>query len=113
MDVEAEIELDDVSPIVRKQIRLSGAQKTAIRGWTYEMLAAGIIRPSKSPYSSPTFCVKKAVGWRIAHDFRAINAHVRTPANPVPRKEDIYDAMSKGKLFSAMDLLWVFSSTAP
>ncbi|KAJ0391720.1 hypothetical protein P43SY_011382 [Pythium insidiosum] len=107
-DVEAEIELDDESPIVRKQIRLSEAQKAAVREWTQEMLAAGMIRPSKSAYSSPTFCVKKAVGWRIVHDFRAINARVRTPANPVPRKEDIYDAMSKGKLFSAMDLLWDF-----
>ncbi|KAJ0393534.1 hypothetical protein ATCC90586_011581 [Pythium insidiosum] len=107
-DVEAEIELTDDSPIVRKQYRLSEDEKQAVREWTAEMLAAGMIRPSKSPFSAPTFCIRKAVGWRIVHDFRAINARVRVPATPVPRKEDIYDAMSRGRIFSAMDLLWGF-----
>lgn len=72
------------------------------------MLDAGIIRRSKSPYSAPTFCVKKAVGWRIVHDFRGLNTKIRLPATPVPRKEGIYDAMRKGKIFSAMDLMWGF-----
>ncbi|OWZ11648.1 LOW QUALITY PROTEIN: polyprotein [Phytophthora megakarya] len=108
IDIEAEIELTDKTPVVRKQFRLSEEQKDAVRKWTREMLAAKVIRPSKSPFSSPTFCVKKAVGWRIVHDFRAINARVRVPATPIPRKEDIYDAMAKGKLFSALDLLWGF-----
>ncbi|KAE8906165.1 hypothetical protein PF003_g10095 [Phytophthora fragariae] len=70
------------------------------------MLEAGIIRPSKSPYCAPTFCVKKAVGWRIVHDFRGINSKLRIPATPVPRKEDIFDAMAGGHYFSAMDSLW-------
>ncbi|KAE9001995.1 hypothetical protein PR001_g18376 [Phytophthora rubi] len=33
---------------------------------------------------------------------------MRVPANPIPRKEEIYRAMANGKLFSAMDLLWGF-----
>ncbi|POM79820.1 LOW QUALITY PROTEIN: Reverse transcriptase, partial [Phytophthora palmivora] len=103
--IEAEIELTDKTPVVRKQFRLSEDQKDAVRKWTREMLAAKVIRPSKSPFSSPTFC---AVGWRIVHDFRAINARLRVPATLIPRKEDIYDAMAKGKLFSALDLLWGF-----
>jgi hypothetical protein len=108
VDVEAEIELTDTTPVVRKQFRLSDEQKRVIREWTQEMLAAGMIRPSKSAFSSPTFSIKKAVGWRIVHDFRAVNARVRISATPVPRKEDIYDAMSKGRMFSALDLLWGF-----
>ncbi|RAW20389.1 hypothetical protein PC110_g23169, partial [Phytophthora cactorum] len=82
--------------------------KTAIREWTREMLEASIICRSKSPYSAPTFCVNKAVGWRIVHDFRGINAKIRLPATPVPRKEDIFDAMRNGKMFSSMNLLWGF-----
>ncbi|KAG2782652.1 hypothetical protein PC129_g24402 [Phytophthora cactorum] len=89
VDVEAEVELSDDTPVERKQFRLSDAMKEAIRAWTIEMLEAGIIRPSKSPYCAPTFCVKKAVGWRIVHDFRGINSKLRIPATPVPRKEDI------------------------
>ncbi|TDH67421.1 hypothetical protein CCR75_000421 [Bremia lactucae] len=64
------------------------------------MLAAGIIRPSKSPFSSPSF--------RIFHEFQAINARVRMLATPIPRKETIYDAVEKGRWFSALDLLWGF-----
>ncbi|OWZ09236.1 hypothetical protein PHMEG_00018097 [Phytophthora megakarya] len=40
-----------------------------------EMLKAGLIRPSSSPHGAPTFCVKKAVGWCIVHDYRAMNNH--------------------------------------
>lgn len=106
--LEAEIELADDIPVVRKQFRLSDSMKKAIREWTQEMLAAGIIRPSKSPYTSPTFCVKKPVGWRIVHNFRAINAKLKIPATPNPRKEDIFDAMAGGYFFSALDLIWGF-----
>ncbi|KAE9020219.1 hypothetical protein PR002_g12584 [Phytophthora rubi] len=56
-DVKAEVELADDVPVVRKQFRLSEEMKRAIREWTDEMISAGIIRPSKSPYSAPTFCV--------------------------------------------------------
>ncbi|TDH72656.1 hypothetical protein CCR75_007445 [Bremia lactucae] len=57
IDLEAKIQLTDSSPVPRKQFRLSNEQKEAVREWTKKMLAAGIIRPSKSPFSSPTFCV--------------------------------------------------------
>ena len=102
--LEAEIELSDNEPVARKQFRLSPEMKTALQEWTRDMLAAGIIRPSNSPFCAPTFCVKKSDGsWRIVHDFRGINAKVRVPATPIPRKEDTYDAMA-----GAIDLLWGF-----
>ena len=37
--------------------------------------AAGMVQESKSPHSTPTFCVKKPNGkWRIVHDYNKINA---------------------------------------
>ncbi|KAE9006657.1 hypothetical protein PR003_g18053 [Phytophthora rubi] len=63
IDVEAEIELSDTTLVARNQFCLSEEQKEAVRQWTRETLDAKVIRPSKSPFSSPTFCVKKAVGW--------------------------------------------------
>ncbi|OWZ00715.1 hypothetical protein PHMEG_00028036 [Phytophthora megakarya] len=108
VDIEAEVKLSDTSPIVRKQFRLSEEQKEVVQKWMREMLDAKIIRPSKSPFSSPTFCVKKAVDWRVVHDFHVINARVKILATPIPTKEDIYDAVAKRKLFSALDLIWGF-----
>ncbi|GMF36745.1 unnamed protein product [Phytophthora lilii] len=45
---------------------------------------------------------------KIVHDFRGLNAKVRVPANPIPRKDEILRAMAQGRLFSALDLLWGF-----
>ncbi|KAG2788566.1 hypothetical protein PC129_g16041 [Phytophthora cactorum] len=107
--MDASIEVADSVPVHRKQFPLSAEQKEAIRAWTREMLQAGMIRPSSSPYCSPTFCVRKKSGeWRIVHDFRGLNAKVRVPANPIPRKDDILLDMDRGRLFFSMDLLWGF-----
>ncbi|POM73161.1 Hypothetical protein PHPALM_10015 [Phytophthora palmivora] len=70
-----EINVDTNEAIFRRQWRLSPAQEKVIRDWVEEMLAAGLIRPSTSPHGAPTFCVKKPVGWRIVHDYRALNMH--------------------------------------
>ena len=110
--LEASIELTDDVPVARKQFVLSPEQQEAIRKWTKEMVTAGIIRKSTSPYSSPTFCVKKASGeWRIVHDFRGINAKMRVPANPIPQKAAIHRNMAGSYWFSCMDLLWGFFQT--
>ena len=103
--IEHTIELVDSKPITVKQFRLSPDQQQAVEAWTKDMLQAGLIRPSTSPYSSPIFCVKKPVGWRIVHDYRLLNSITRIPQQPIPRKEEILDAMYGGYWFSCMDLL--------
>ena len=69
------------------------------------MVKAGIIRPSTSAFSAPTFCVKKPVEWIIVHDYRQLNASTIVSAIPMPRKEDTFEAMSGSHWFSCMDLL--------
>ncbi|GMF16682.1 unnamed protein product [Phytophthora fragariaefolia] len=82
-------------PISFKQWRQSPEQRTAIQEWTKEMVQAGIIRPSTSAFSAPTFCVKKPIGWHIVHDYRQLNLATILPAIPMPRKEYTFDAMSR------------------
>ncbi|GMF56186.1 unnamed protein product [Phytophthora fragariaefolia] len=107
--MDATTEVAHATPVHRKQCPLSPEQKAAIQSWTREMLQAGIIRPSSSPYCAPTFCVRKSSGeWRIVHDFRGLNSKITVPANPIPRKDEVLRAMARGKIFSAMDLLWGF-----
>jgi hypothetical protein len=37
----------------------------------------GMVRESKSPHSTPTFCVRKPNGkWRIVHAFNKLNAAI-------------------------------------
>lgn len=105
VQVEHELELVDQVPTHVKQFRLSPDQKEALRKWTKEMERCGIIRPSMSPYCAPTFCVKKPVGWRIVHDYRALNAKTLMPQLPTPLKTPILEAMSGAHYFSCLDLL--------
>ena len=104
-EIQHTIELNDSIPVIVKQFRLSPEQQTAVANWTSEMLEAGLIRPSNSPYSSPIFCIKKPIGWRIVHDYRLLNSKTRIPQEPIPRKDDIIESMGGSKWFSCMDLL--------
>ncbi|GMG18247.1 unnamed protein product [Phytophthora fragariaefolia] len=105
--IEHEIQLQPgTQPISGKQWRQSPEQRKVIQDWTKEMVQAGIIRPSTSAFSAPTFCVKKPVGWCIVHDYRQLNSSTILPAIPMPRKEDTFDAMGGSYWFSCMDLLW-------
>ncbi|KAE8875024.1 hypothetical protein PF006_g16523 [Phytophthora fragariae] len=46
--------------------------------------AAGMVRESKSPHSSPTFCVRKPNGkWRMVHAFNKLNAATIPASTPI------------------------------
>ncbi|GMF18604.1 unnamed protein product [Phytophthora fragariaefolia] len=108
-NMDANIEVSDSTPVHRKQSPFLKEQREPILQWTRKMLKAKLIRPSSSPYYAPTFCVQIANGeWRIVHDFSDLNAKVRVPVNPIPRTDEILRAMARGKVFSALDLLWGF-----
>ncbi|GMF38979.1 unnamed protein product [Phytophthora fragariaefolia] len=102
---EHEIEVDAYEAIFRRQLRLSLCEEKVIMDWVAEMRAAGLSRPSTSPPGVPTFCAKKNVGWRIVHDFRALNPHTIRRTLPMPRKDAITDKMQGGYWFSCTDFL--------
>ena len=91
---------------VMKQWPLPREQVVAIDKFFADRLAAGHVRESTSPHSSPTFCVRKATGgWRIVHAFNKLNAATVPAQTPIPRKDVIIDGMSKSTIFSSMDLM--------
>ncbi|OWZ01510.1 polyprotein [Phytophthora megakarya] len=91
--------------IYQPQWRLSPDQERALREWIKEMLRAALIRPSISPHGAPTFCIKKAVEWRVVHDYRAMNAKTVRQSTPMPIKDAIFDRMSTSLWYSCFDLL--------
>ncbi|OWZ07550.1 hypothetical protein PHMEG_00020044 [Phytophthora megakarya] len=66
-----DVKSDD--PVCSHQWRQSPGQEAEIMRWVREMESVGYIRPSTSPHGASTFCVRKPDGWRIVHDFRAMN----------------------------------------
>ena len=91
---------------VMKQWPLSREQVLAIDKFFTDLLAAGRVRESTSPHSSPTLCVRKATGgWQIVHAFNKLNAASVPAQTPIPRKDVIIDSMDKRTIFSSMYMM--------
>ena len=70
-----------------------------------EMLEAGIVSPSSSPWSSPVVIVPKRDGTqRICIDYRKINQVLVKDSHPLPRIDDIFATLGNSKYFSTLDL---------
>ncbi|KAE9022197.1 hypothetical protein PR003_g9909 [Phytophthora rubi] len=68
--------------------------------------ATSMVRESKSPHSSPTFCVRKPNGkWRMVHAFSKLNAATIPASTPIPRKDVLQNNMAGCTVFTALDMV--------
>ncbi|POM76900.1 Reverse transcriptase [Phytophthora palmivora] len=71
-----------------------------------EMAKSGMVRESKSPHSTPTFCVRKPNRkWRLVYAYNKLNNATVPAQTPIPRKDVLLNSMSGCTLYSALDLV--------
>jgi hypothetical protein len=70
-----------------------------------EKVGKGYIRPSKSPYTSPFFFVKKKDGkLRPVQDYRWLNSHMVRNQYPLPLIAQLISDLSGAHIFSKVDV---------
>ena len=68
--------------------------------------AAGMVRESKSPLFTPTFCFKKTNGkWRIVNAYNKFNAATTPAQTPIFRKDILQNNMAGCTMHGALDLV--------
>ena len=105
-EVDHKIELTPgSSPPSRPIIRLSGSELEELKKQLAELIRAGFIQPSKSPFGAPILFVKKKDGtMRMCVDYRALNNITVKNSYPLPLVDELFDRLQGARFFSKLDL---------
>ncbi|GFO39891.1 polyprotein [Plakobranchus ocellatus] len=94
------------SPTHSRARRLDQAKLSAAKAEFLQMEDMGIIRRSKSAWSSPLHMVPKADGnWRPCGDYRRLNASTDDDRYPLPHIQEFNNHLASCKVFSKIDLI--------
>lgn len=103
--VKHHIRLQDDTPFRERPRPIHPSDREAVKQHLRELLDAGIIRESESPFASPIVVVKKKNGKiRLCVDYRKLNMRTIKDAYALPNIEETFSALSGAKWFSVMDL---------
>jgi hypothetical protein len=99
------IVLENEEPFKDPHRRIPPALFQEVREHLKEMLEAGAIRESTSPFSSNVVIVRKKDGSiRFCVDYRKLNNRTKKDAYAIPRIEDTLHLLAGSKYFSKLDL---------
>ncbi|KAM3348690.1 hypothetical protein ACQJBY_022133 [Aegilops geniculata] len=97
--------MEGAQPVNLRPYRHKPEMKTEIERQVKELLDAGLIQKSNSPFSSPVLLVKKKDGtWRLCVDYRHLNAMTIVNKYPVPIIDELLDELVGARWFSKLDL---------
>lgn len=103
--VKHHINLHDNTPFKHRARPIHPQDIEAVCKHLRELLDAGVIRESESPFSSPIVVVKKKNGdIRLCIDYRKLNLQTVKNAYALPNLEESFSALTGSKWFSVLDL---------
>ncbi|XP_073687797.1 uncharacterized protein [Garra rufa] len=103
--VKHRIRLSDETPFKHRPRPIHPQDVDAVRKHLQDLLAAGIIRESESPFASPIVVVrKKNNSVRLCIDFRKLNSQTIKDAYALPNLEEVFSVLTGSKWFSVLDL---------
>lgn len=92
-------------PVFKRSYPIALKHREEIKRQIEEMIAGGIIQPSRSPYNHPLVPIKKKDGRiRLCLDFRKLNERLSDDRYPLPRIDSLLARLGKGKMFTCLDL---------
>jgi hypothetical protein len=103
------IDTGDAAPIRQRPYRVPLSKRKVISEHIDEMLKAGVIRPSCSPWASPV-CLAPKVSrtgepkYRFCCDFRRLNDVTVKDSYPLPLVQDIFDNLGGSSIYSTIDM---------
>jgi len=105
-EVDHKIELVPGSrPTSRPTFRMSAWELAELKKQLEELVKAGFIQPSKSPFGAPILFVKKKDGtMRMCIDYRALNEITVKNKYALPRVDELFDRLQGAHFFSKIDL---------
>ena len=99
------IKLSDNTGISQRPYRVSPKERNHINDCVKEMVAAGICRPSCSPYKSPVVLIPKKGGeLRFCVDYRRLNRKTIKDGYPLPLIQESFDRLKGSTIFTSLDL---------
>ena len=103
--IKHRIDLMTDIPFKQRHRRIPPSMIEEVRQHIEQLLAAGVIRPSKSPYTSNVVLVRKKNGkLRLCVDYRQLNSITVKDSFALPRMEEIFDCLHGAKYFTTIDM---------
>ena len=105
-DVDHRIELEPGAKApVNRMYKMSFTELDELKKQLAELVEAGYVEPSKSPFGAPVLFVhKKDGGERMCIDYRALNKLTIKNSYPLPRIDELLDRLLGARVFSKIDL---------
>ena len=99
------IDTGDANPIAERPRKLSPMKHKEVQRQIQDLLNAGAIEESRSPWASPIVLVPKKGGeWRLCVDYRGLNNITKKDAYPLPLIDDLTRGFGGATYISTIDL---------